>query len=39
MQEVNRLKLVLVEQKKGGIHDVDNIVEGTPVNGYQKNWA
>jgi hypothetical protein len=26
-------------EKKGGIHDVDNIVEGTPVNGYQKNWA
>ena len=29
MQDVNRLKLVLVEQKKGGVHDVDNIVEGT----------
>ena len=37
MQDVNRLKLVLVEQKKGGIHDVDNIVEGTPVNSCQKN--
>ena len=37
MQDVNRLKLVLVEQKKGGIHDVDNIVEGTPVNGYPRN--
>ena len=37
MQDVNRLKLVLVEQKKGGIHDVDNIVEGTPVNGYLRN--
>ncbi len=39
MQDVNRLKIVLVEQKKGGIHDVDNIVEGTPVNGYQKHWG
>ena len=38
MQDVNRLKLVLVEQKKGGIHDVDNIVEGTPASGCQKNW-
>ena len=28
MQDVNRLKMVLVEQKKGGIHDVENIVEG-----------
>ena len=30
MQDVNRLKLVLVEQKKGGVRDVDNIVEGYP---------
>ena len=30
MQDVNRLKLVLVEQKKGGIRDIDNIVEGYP---------
>ena len=37
MQDVNRLKLVLVEQKKGGVRDVDNIVEGTPVNGCQKS--
>ena len=37
MQDVNRLKLVLVEQKKGGIHDVDNIVEDTPANGYQRH--
>ena len=27
MQDVNRTKLVLVEQKKGGVRDVDNIVE------------
>ncbi len=24
MQDVNHLKMVLVEQKKGGIHDLDN---------------
>ena len=30
MQDVNRLKLVLVELKKGGDRDVDNIVEGYP---------
>ena len=30
MQDVNRLKLVLVEQKKGGGLDIDNIVEGYP---------
>ncbi len=30
MQDVNRLKLVLVEQKKGGICDVDNIGGGHP---------
>ena len=39
MQDVNRLKLVLVEQKKGGGRDIDNIVEGTPVNGCPKNWG
>ena len=39
MQDVNRLKIMLVEQKKGGIHDVDNILEGTPINGYQKHWG
>ena len=39
MRDVNRLKLVLVEQKKGGICDVDNIGEGTPANGYQKSWG
>jgi len=27
MQNANRTKLVLVEQKKGGVRDVDNIVE------------
>ena len=37
MEDVNRLKIVLVEQKKGGVHDVNNIVEGIPANGYQKN--
>ena len=30
MQDVNRLKIVMVEQKKGGIRDIDNIVEGYP---------
>ena len=30
MQDVNRINLVLVEQKKGGGRDVDNIVEGYP---------
>ena len=30
MQDINRLKLVLVEQKKGGGLDIDNIVEGYP---------
>ena len=39
MQDVNRLKIVLVEQKKRGVYDVDNIVEGTPANGYQNNWG
>ena len=39
MQDVNRLIIVLVEQKKGGIHDVDNIVEGTPANGYLRHWV
>ena len=39
MQDVNRLKIVLVEQKKGGVHDVDIIVEGTPANGYLKHWG
>jgi hypothetical protein len=39
MQDVNLLKLLLVEQKKGGIHDVDNNVEGTPANGYLRNLA
>lgn len=29
MQDVNRLNIMLVEQEMGGIHDVDNIVEGT----------
>lgn len=38
MQDNNRLKLVLVEQKKGGIHYVNNIVEDTPANGYLRNW-
>ena len=23
MQDINRLKIVLIEQKKGGVHDVD----------------
>ena len=27
MQNANRTKLVLVEQKKGGVRDVDNIVK------------
>ena len=39
MQDVNRLKLVLVEQEKGGVHDVDNIVEGHPASGYMKSWG
>ena len=39
MQDVNRLKIVLVELKKGEIHDVDNIVEGTAANGYLNNWG
>jgi transcriptional regulator with XRE-family HTH domain len=30
MQDVNRLKIVLVEQKKGGVRDVDKIVVGHP---------
>ena len=30
MQDVNRLKLVSVEQKKGGVRDADNIVGGHP---------
>ncbi len=30
MQAINRLKLVLVKQKLGGIHDVNIIVEGAP---------
>lgn len=30
MQNVNRLKIVLIEQKKGGSRDIDNIVEGYP---------
>lgn len=30
MQDVNRLKLVLVEQKRGGGLDIGNIVEGYP---------
>lgn len=29
MQDVNLLKLILVEQRKGGIQNVDNVVEGT----------
>lgn len=29
-QDINHLKLVLVEHKKGGDRDVDNIVEGYP---------
>ena len=39
MQDANRLKNVLVEQKKGEAHDVDNIMEGIPANGYQRHWA
>ncbi len=36
MQDVNSLKNLLVEQKKGAIHIINNIVEDTPARRCQR---